>query len=58
MFSKSQRRKFERYGKVPRFSLFDEEVKEARKKIYRKPQRLPASELKSLIEIERKTVTL
>jgi len=27
MFSKSQRRKFERYGKVPRFSLFDEEVR-------------------------------
>ena len=56
MLSKHRKRKFERYGL--RFSLFDDEVKEARKKIYRKPRPLPESELKNLIQIERKIIAV
>jgi len=56
MLSKHQRRKLERYGKVPCFSsaelLFNGEVKEVWKKIYKKPRRL------SMSEAERKKLIL
>ena len=56
MLSKNALRKFQRYGIVPENpsaakALFDSEVREARKRIYRKPRRSFAN---SMLQIKRK----
>jgi len=58
--SKNQQRKFERYGKIPCYSfadlLFAGEVREIRKRIYKKPghKSLTQTDRENLIQVKTK----